>query len=157
MRPRVAAIATGGWEAVMGKGTFGVITAVLVWFGAATAAQAQGIGIDVSTPSAIDADDVAVTAVGNVTGTTSGLFRVRFYLDGVCRHGSIWYSISGTTVQYSPPAGISSWGLYHGAQLKTEITIKVSGVLYTDDLTITVAAADGNYYGFAPAVKSKLP
>jgi hypothetical protein len=141
----------------MGKGTFGVITAVLVWFGAATAAEAQNVGIDVTGQSAIDADDVTVTAVGNVTGATSGLFRARFYLDGVCKHSSIWYSFSGTTIQYTPPAGISSWGLYHGAQFKTEISIKVNFVVYTDSLTITVAAADGNYYGFAPADKNELP
>ena len=134
----------------MSKGTIGVLTAILALFGAAASAEAQ-VGIDVVGPSAIDADDVTTTAEGNVTGATSGNYRVRFYVDGVCKHTSMWYSFSGTTIQYSPSSGISTWGLYEGAQFKTEISIKVSFVVYTDNLTITVAAGDGNYYGFVPA------
>ena len=137
----------------MGKGTIGALTAVLVWFSAATAAEAQ-VGIDTAGPGVIDADDITTTAIGNVTGATSGQFRVRFYLDGSCRHSTLWQGFSGTTITYTPPLGTLGWGLYSPGQFKTEISIKVSGVIYTDHLTITVDPADGNYYGFAPADKS---
>jgi len=141
----------------MAKGTIGAWTAVLIWFGAATAAEAQVPGIDVVSPTAIDADDITTTAVGNVTNASSRQFRVRYYVDGVCKLTSAWAGFSGTTVQHTPPLGISNWGLYSGAQFKTEISIKVNYVVYTDSLTITVDPADGNYYGFVPTLRRVTP
>ena len=64
----MAAIATGGWEAVMSKATIGAVTAALAWFGAATAAEAQGIDVTITGPSRVNNDESNMNVTATVTG-----------------------------------------------------------------------------------------
>jgi hypothetical protein len=122
----------------MGKGTFGVLTALAVWCGGALSAEAQSIGVDIVGPLSVVSTDTSMTVVANVTGTTSFNFWVKVKIGTSQKHYSGQCGGSGTQINY-PISGLQSWPI--GVDTVLDITVKVwcgtTTALDTHRVTVT--------------------
>lgn len=100
------------------------VAGVVAWFGTMDA-QAQGINITVTGPTAVHANADTIEFSGTVTGYETYQFRVWAYLNGALVHDSMTLCYTGSTATYffyTP----ENWGMQGGDELKFKCRVWVN-------------------------------
>jgi hypothetical protein len=124
----------------MAKGTIGALTAVLVWLGAATAAEAQ-IDVSITGPSRIFNDQTTMQVTATVTGYSSYMYRVKAKINGVTKHDSNNQSQSGSVITWDVPGSqlaMQLWPLTTGTVVEISVKAWVGIVSKTAYSYITI-------------------
>ena len=125
----------------MGKITGG-LAAVTIWFGAAAAAEAQGINVDVTNPACVLHNQSTTVVTATVTGASTYNYTITIVVNGIVRVDHKAYYGSGSAI--SKGFNISSWGLQAGQSFVTTVDITYPG-LASDTLGITVLQGPTTY------------
>ncbi len=110
----------------------GGLAAVAIWFGAVSAAEAQGIEVNGTGPTSVLNSDTQCTVTATVTGISSYMYNVSIKVNSVTRHNKNYFG-SGSSISRLV-TGMGTWGMQAGQSFETKVTI--SGV--SDSLTITI-------------------
>lgn len=120
----------------MGKGTIGAVTAVLVWFGAATAAEAQ-IDVNITGPSRVYHNQSISLMEANVSGVSVFSWWLKVKHNGVQKHYSGSQAGSGTYIYWNV-CNMNTWGMAAGDTLEYTVKVWVGTTSKTDVHTVTV-------------------
>lgn len=124
----------------MGKGTIGAAVGVLAWLGAATAAEAQGIGVDITGPSRVYHNQSISLMEANISGVSVFSWWLKVKHNGVQKHYSAAQGGSGTYIYWNV-CYMNQWGMVAGDTLEYTVKVWVGTNNKTDVHTITVEQA----------------
>jgi hypothetical protein len=116
----------------MGKWITGGSAALALWLGSAMVANAQGINVTTTGPTAVACSQNECTATATVSGTSSYLYYVSIRINGVLKYNRSFYG-TGSNISRLV-SGMSLWGMQPGDTFETKVSISV----YNSALPITV-------------------
>lgn len=125
----------------------GGLAAVAIWFGAAAAAEAQGINVTTTGPTLVLHNQTTFVVTGTVTGAPSYNYQITIVVNGITRVDHKPYYGSGGSI--SKGFNCSTWGLAAGQSFVTTIDITSPGT-DSDTLAITVTQGPTTYLPSSP-------
>jgi len=121
-----------------------VVAGVAAWFGTLDA-QAQGINITVTGPTAIYTDTSTIEFTGTVSGYNDYNFRLWVYLNGTVKHDSMTLAYSGSNATYYV-YNANTWGMQAGNEIKIRVRVWVtSSIIDQEFVYLTVQQGSQTY------------
>lgn len=130
-----------------------LVAGVAAWFGARDA-QAQGINVTPTGPTAVYTSDWAYHYTATVTNAACYHFRMWVYVNGVQKHDTGSLLINGSNVAYTVN-NVQNWNVQEGAEVKFKCRAWTtsSNSMFAD----WIKYAQNNYYGLKAAPLDSAP
>ena len=120
-----------------------VVAGVAAWFGALEA-QAQGINITVTGPSAVYTDTSTIQFDGTVSGYNDYNFRLWVYLNGVQKHDSGTLCYTGTAATYFV-YNAQNWAMQANDEVKFRVRVWLTSTIYDMEYLYITVQQSGYY------------
>lgn len=121
-----------------------VVAGVAAWFGTQDA-QAQGINITVTGPTAIYTDTSTMEFSGTVTGYNDYLFRLWVYLNGTLKHDSGTLCYAGSDATYFV-YNAQNWGMQENDEVKFRVRVWQTSTIYDMEYHYVTVQQGGETY-----------